>query len=91
MGRVPHTEFGYLLATFTAPLRLRAYHWLAVVPPLGMLGGVPFANHVHTLILGLPFLLFWIVVWVVLAAACMALLYTLDHRSTPPLDEQERA
>jgi hypothetical protein len=56
-----------------------------------MLGGVPFANHVHTLILGLPFLLFWIVVWVVLAAACMALLYTLDHRSTPPRDEQERA
>lgn len=79
------------MATFTAPLRLRAYHWLAVVPPLGMLGGVPFANHVHTLVLGLPFLLFWIVVWVVLAAACMALLYTLDHRPRPTPDERPRA
>jgi len=63
------------------PLRLRAYHWLALVPPLGMLGGVPFANRVHRLVLGLPFLLLWIVIWVVLTAACMALFYSLDHRA----------
>jgi hypothetical protein len=56
-----------------------------------MLGGVPVANHFHTLVLGLPFLLFWIVVWVVLAAACMALLYTLDHRPRPTPDERQRA
>jgi hypothetical protein len=71
----------------TPVFRLRGYHWLAVVPPFGMLGGVPFANRVHTLVLGLPFLLFWIVAWVVCAAACMALLYVLDHRATP---EQRR-
>jgi hypothetical protein len=64
----------------TPPLRLRPYHWLAVIPPLGMLIGVPFANRVQTLVLGLPFLLFWIVAWVVLAAACMAVVYRLDHR-----------
>jgi len=46
-----------------------------------MLGGVPFANRIHTLILGLPFLLLWIAVWVILAAGCMALLYALDHRA----------
>jgi hypothetical protein len=50
-----------------------------------MLGGVPFANRVHTLVLGLPFLLSWIVGWVVLAAACMAVLYALDHRAAPEL------
>jgi hypothetical protein len=54
-----------------------------------MLGGVPFANRVHTLVLGLPFLLFWIVSCVVLAAACMGLLYHLDHRDLP--DEKRRA
>jgi hypothetical protein len=73
----------------TPPLRLRSYHWLAAVPPLGMLGGVPFANRVHTLVLGLPFLLFWIVGWVILAAACMGLLYHLDHRGLP--DDEPRA
>ena len=73
----------------TPPLRLRSYHWLAAVSPLAMLGGVPFANRVHTLVLGLPFLLFWIVSCVVLAAACMALLYHLDHRDLP--DEQRGA
>lgn len=63
------------------PRRRRPYYWLAIIPPLGMLGGVPFANRVHTLILGWPFLLSWIVAWVLLAAICMALLYTLDHRA----------
>jgi hypothetical protein len=76
------------VALSTAPLRLRAYHWLAVVPPIGMLGGVPFANRVHTLVLGLPFLLSWIVAWVLLAATCMAVLYALDHRATP--DDERR-
>jgi hypothetical protein len=71
------------------PLRLRPYHWLAAVPALGLLGGVPFANRVHTLVLGLPFLLFWIVAWVVLAAVCMGVLYRLDHRDAR--DEQRRA
>jgi hypothetical protein len=66
----------------TPAFRLRRYHWLAVLPPLGMLGGVPFANRIHTLVFGLPFLLFWIVAWVVCAAACMSLLYAFDHRAT---------
>jgi hypothetical protein len=47
-----------------------------------MLGGVPFANRVHALFLGWPFLITWIVAWVVLTAGCMALIYALDHRAT---------
>ncbi|HEY4131981.1 MAG TPA: DUF3311 domain-containing protein [Gemmatimonadaceae bacterium] len=69
------------MAPSITPPRRRPYHWLALIPPLGMLVGVPFANRVHTLLLGLPFLLAWIVAWVVLAAACMALVYKLDHRA----------
>jgi len=70
------------VANSVAPFRLRRYHWIAIVPPVAMIAGVPFANRVHTLVLGLPFLLLWIVGCVVLAAACMALLYALDHRAT---------
>jgi hypothetical protein len=70
------------MALLTTPLRRRPYHWLALIPPLGMLVGVPFVNRVHALVLGWPFLLTWIVAWVLLAAACMGLLYKLDHRAS---------
>jgi hypothetical protein len=30
-------------------------------------------------VLGLPFALFWVTLWVVLTAAIMALIYRLDH------------
>ena len=58
---------------------MRAHRWLALLPVIGMLGGVPFANRVEPYVLGLPFLLFWIVAWVLLASAIMALIAALDH------------
>jgi hypothetical protein len=69
-----------------AGFRPRAYHLLALVPAIGMLGGVPFANSIRTLVLGLPFLLLWILSWVVLTAACMMVLYTIDRRVQPDLE-----
>ena len=57
---------------------MRRYRWLAAIPTLGMLGGVPFANRVRPYVLGLPFLLAWIVAWVVITSLIMALIYTLD-------------
>jgi hypothetical protein len=59
---------------------LRPYHLLALLPALGLLGGLGFANRVRPLVLGLPFLLFWIVAWVVATSALMALLLALDTR-----------
>lgn len=35
---------------------------------MGILGGVIFANRVEPFVLGMPFLLFWIVLWVVLTS-----------------------
>ena len=66
--------------------RLRPYHALALVPALGIMIGVPFANRVHPYVLGLPFLLFWIVGCVVLTSAVMAWIGWRDHRrgSSPP-------
>ena len=58
---------------------MRWYRWLAVVPAIGMLGGVPFANRVRPYVLGLPFLLFWVTAWVVLTSAIMWLIYARDR------------
>ena len=63
--------------------RLRPYHLLAAVPAIGMLGGVPFANRASSSVLGLPFLLFWIIAWVIATSASMALLYLIDQRRQP--------
>ena len=58
---------------------MKWYRWLAVVPAIGMLGGVPFANRVTPYVFGLPFLLFWVTAWVVLTSAIMWLIYALDR------------
>ncbi|WP_118182601.1 DUF3311 domain-containing protein [Paraburkholderia phosphatilytica] len=51
---------------------------LAVLPFIGILLGVPFVNRVEPLVLGMPFVLAWIVMWVVLTSVIMAIIYRLD-------------
>jgi hypothetical protein len=62
-----------------------SFRLLAVLPFAGILLGVPFVNRVHPLVLGMPLVLAWIVGWVVLSAAIMALVYWLDpgNREVP--------
>jgi len=57
---------------------MKQIRWLAVLPFIGMLAGPIAHNEVEPLILGMPFPLGWITVWVVLTAAIMALIYVLD-------------
>ena len=52
--------------------------WLAVLPFLGILVGVPLLNRVEPLVLGLPLILAWIVLWIVLTAVIMAIIYLCD-------------
>jgi hypothetical protein len=58
---------------------LRAVHALAALPAVGMLGGLPFANRAEPYVLGLPFLLAWIVGWIVMTSAVLGLIYLLDE------------
>jgi hypothetical protein len=57
---------------------LRLVYVLAALPFLGILGGIFFANRVEPYVLGMPFILFWIVLWVVLTSAIMGVVYRLD-------------
>ena len=59
----------------------RPWRWLAVVPVLAVCGGVPLANRVDALVLGLPFLLAWCVFCVLLTSAVMAVVAALDRRA----------
>ncbi|BDG37614.1 DUF3311 domain-containing protein [Saccharococcus caldoxylosilyticus] len=65
---------------------MKGIRWLMVLPFLGILGGIPFANKVTPYVLGMPFILFWIVAWVILTSAIMAVVYRFD----PEVREEER-
>jgi hypothetical protein len=57
---------------------VKLIHVLGALPFLGILGGIIFANRVEPFVLGLPFILFWAVTWVVLTSVTMAVVYVLD-------------
>lgn len=59
-----------------------AHRWLALLPTVAVVVGVPFADRVRTQVAGLPFLLAWIVGCVLLTSVVMAIVNALDHR--PP-------
>jgi hypothetical protein len=67
--------------------------FLAVLPFIGILLGIPFVNRVEPLVLGMPFVLAWIVLWVILISVIMAVIYRLDltNRQTAVDTEEARS
>ncbi len=51
---------------------------LAALPFLGFFLGIFFANRVEPYVFGLPFVMFWIALWVVLTSVIMGIIYMLD-------------
>lgn len=51
---------------------------LLLVPFIGMLAPLPLVNRIEPYILGMPFLLFWISLWMVLSSVILYILYKLD-------------
>ncbi|WP_144155139.1 DUF3311 domain-containing protein [Paraburkholderia sp. BCC1885] len=66
---------------------------LAALPFIGILLGVPFVNRVEPLVLGMPFVLAWIVLWVILISVIMGIVYKLDptNRQTAVDTEEARS
>jgi hypothetical protein len=52
--------------------------WLAVAPFLAILIGPAFVNSVEPLVFGMPLILAWLVIWVVITSAVMALIFVAD-------------
>lgn len=52
--------------------------WLALLPFVGMLAGPFVFNRVEPLVLGMPFLLAWLVGCTVATSAIMAVIYLCD-------------
>lgn len=50
---------------------------LALVPALALVAGLPFVNHLEPVVLGLPFLLAWILGWVLVTPLFLAAAYVL--------------
>jgi hypothetical protein len=53
---------------------------LASIPFITLVFMLPLANRVEPVILGLPFLLFWILVWVFLTPFILLLAYLMERR-----------
>lgn len=51
---------------------------LLIIPFIGMCVLLPLANRIEPYVLGLPFLLFWIVLWMVLSSVVLYIVYKLD-------------
>ena len=57
---------------------MNGIRWLAALPFLAILVGSAFFNSVEPLVFGMPLVLAWLVIWVVLTAAIMALIFAYD-------------
>jgi hypothetical protein len=57
---------------------MRSIRWLAVVPFLALIVGPFFVNQATPIVLGLPFLLAWIVAWILLTSLILAVIYAFD-------------
>lgn len=64
-------------------MHLRVYHWLAVIPPLGVLVGVPFVNRARPLIFGLPPLMAWMILWILITPIVLGVIFALDRGHEP--------
>ena len=51
---------------------------LTLIPFVWTIAFLPFANRVKPLVMGLPFLAFWLVAGVFIAFLCLSVLYHLD-------------
>jgi hypothetical protein len=62
---------------------------LGAVPFLALVFALPLVNRIYPVVFGLPFLLFWILAWVMLTPLILFIAYRVEKRFNPP-DEEER-
>ncbi len=69
-------------------MRARLSLAVAFIPALALVAGLPFVNRLEPIVLGLPFLLAWILGWVLATPLFLAAAYLLADRD-PGQDHAE--
>jgi len=62
---------------------------LGAIPFLTLVFALPLVNRIHPVILGLPFLLFWILAWVMLTPLILFIAYLVEKKYNPPEEGDE--
>jgi hypothetical protein len=62
---------------------------LGTIPFLTLVLALPFINRLRPFVLGLPFVLFWILLWVALTPLALFLANRLARRERPPDGEDK--
>ncbi|MFD0826390.1 DUF3311 domain-containing protein [Neobacillus sp. M.A.Huq-85] len=65
---------------------MKLQHLLSLLPFIGILVLMPFVNTVKPYVLGLPFVFFWMVMWVVLTSIILWIVYRID-----PINKESEA
>lgn len=66
---------------------MKLVYILTFIPFIGILGFLPFVNRVEPFVIGMPFNMFWMALWVVLTSVILGIMYKLDPRNKE--DEEE--
>ncbi len=62
---------------------------LGAVPFITLVFALPLVNRIYPIILGLPFILFWILSWVILTPFILFLAYRVEKKFNPPQGGEE--
>jgi len=63
---------------------------LAALPFISLVFALPLVNRIEPVILGLPFILFWIVSWVILTPVILLGAYLLEKKFNVPEEEDKQ-
>jgi hypothetical protein len=63
---------------------------VATIPFITLVFALPLVNRVEPVILGFPFVLFWIVVWVILTPPILFAAYMLEKKFNVPDEEDKK-
>jgi len=62
---------------------------LGTTPFITLVFALPLVNRIKPMILGLPFMLFWILTWVILTPLILFVAYTLEKKFNIPEEGEE--
>lgn len=57
---------------------MRAFLFLIML--IGNILIVPFVNHIHPVILSMPFFLFWLLIWMIITPILTYIIYRIDNK-----------